>query len=394
MIGPLRTSWLLLFVMGFPSLLISQAVPQSPTTPKTVAGEIYLKASPAVVLIETYDEKGEVAAAGSGFLISADGKILTNYHVVAHTKSATVRLANKDAYDSVDVLDIDKRKDIALVKIKAVGLPFLSLGESTGVDIGDAVFSLSTPLGILQNTLSDGIVSGIRAGDGYRYFQVTAPISHGSSGSPIFNARGEVIGIAAMTISEGQNLNFAIPIDYAKGMIASPGSPRALAAIYEPEPASAPVEAPSAAKSAEPQKAAVTLDDKTSAYIKQYGIGAYLEHQFGIWTLENSKLVLGEPHGHRFGSGDPIPEIWAFDDPTKYAQKIELLFDGKTKTLHDIYLYPINVTWNDCKKLWGSDAREKKNANGTRFYFYKNRHLNVLVSSNDTVISVGVYSVP
>lgn len=226
---------------------LSQVQPAAETQTNTVAGAIYRKASPAVVLIETYNDKGEVTAAGSGFLISADGRILTNYHVVAHTKQATVRLANKDAYDSVDVLDIDKRKDIALIKIKAVDLPFLPLGQSNAVDVGDAVFSLSTPLGILQNTLSNGIVSGIRAGDGYRYFQVTAPISHGSSGSPIFNLKGEVIGIAVMTISEGQNLNFAIPIDYAKGMIASPSSVKSLAAIYEPEPEPEAEEKPAAA---------------------------------------------------------------------------------------------------------------------------------------------------
>ena len=71
----------------------------------------------------------------------------TNYHVIAHTKeSATVRLANKDAYDSAQVLDVDKRKDIALIKIKAVDLPFFAVGKSNTVDIGDQVFSLSTPL--------------------------------------------------------------------------------------------------------------------------------------------------------------------------------------------------------------------------------------------------------
>ena len=154
-------------------------------------------------------------------MVSADGKILTNYHVIAHSKQATVRLANKDAYDGVGVLDIDKRKDIALIKIKAVDLPFLALGKSCAVDVGDTVFSLSTPLGMLQNTLSDGIVSGIRLGDGYKYFQISAPISHGSSGGPIFNSNGEVIGIAVATIEEGQNLNFAVPIDYAKGMLTS-----------------------------------------------------------------------------------------------------------------------------------------------------------------------------
>ena len=230
-------------------------------------------------------------------------------------------------------------------------------------------------------------MSGIRAGDGYRYFQITAPISHGSSGGPIFNSMGEVIGIAAMTISEGQNLNFAIPIDYAKGMIASPSPAKSLSAIYEPEPN------PEQPQVADVQKTKTSADEKTQEYLKQYGIEAYLEHQFGVWTLEDSKALLGDPHGHRFGVGDPIPEIWAYDDPTKFARQIELVFDGRTKKLHDFFLYPINVTWTDCKKLWGNNVRMQKNANGTRSYMYKDRHLNVLVSSNDTVISFGVYSV-
>src|SRR4051812_223883 len=109
-------------------LSLNICLAQSQTGTNGLAGEIYKKTSPAVVLIEAYDDKGEVASAGSGFIVSSDGKILTNYHVIAHTKRATVRLANKDAYDTVEVLDIDKRKDIALLKIKAVDLPTLSLG--------------------------------------------------------------------------------------------------------------------------------------------------------------------------------------------------------------------------------------------------------------------------
>jgi hypothetical protein len=372
------------------SSLFAQTQTKEQASAGTLAGEIYKKASPAVVLIETLNEKHEVAAAGSGFLVSSDGKILTNYHVIAHTKEATIRLANKDAYDSVDVLDIDKRKDIALIKIKAVDLPFLLVGKSSTVDIGDPVFSLSTPLGVLQNTLSDGIVSGIRAGDGYRYFQVTAPISHGSSGSPIFNSKGEVIGIAAMTISEGQNLNFAIPIDYAKGMLASQSQPRTLAAIYEPEPE------PDKKQPDPAEKATVTVvpPDKTLDEMKKLGLGVFLERRFGLWNLDDAKAVLGEPHGHRFGAGDPMPEIWAFDDPTKVARQVELSFDGRTKTLHDIFVYPVNMTWQDCKKIWGDDVWTKKAANGNKFYMYKKRHMNILVLPNGTVLSVGVYALP
>jgi S1-C subfamily serine protease len=259
-------------VLFFCTILLAQSHPEAQSKAATPAGEIYRKASPAVVLIQTYDEKGNAKAAGSGFLIGADGKILTNHHVIAHSRRATVRLANGDAYDWVEVLDMDKRRDIALIKIRAVGLPFLSLGESKSVDVGDPVFSLSTPLGLLQNTLSDGIVSGIREGDGYRYFQVTAPISHGSSGGPIFNVKGEVIGIAVATISEGQNLNFAIPIDYAKGMLASSAQPKPLAAVYEPEPGAETTKASASEKVAEP-RIEVTIETLPNGFRRVLTLG-------------------------------------------------------------------------------------------------------------------------
>jgi S1-C subfamily serine protease len=115
-----------------------------------------------------------------------------------------------------------------------MGLPILRLARSNSVEVGDVVFSLSNALGVLQNSLSQGIVSGIRQGDVYRYFQVSAPISPGSSGGPIFNTKGEVVGIAVASMEGGQNLNFAIPIDYARGMLTSTIA-RPLASIYEPE---------------------------------------------------------------------------------------------------------------------------------------------------------------
>src|ERR1700722_4182240 len=228
-----KTALAILFAS--PILACCQTFGQN-TPPVITAADLYKQASPSVVLIEIYDLKGEISAKGSGFLVTAEGAILTNYHVIAHTKQATVRLANKDRYDTVEVLEIDKRKDIALIEIKGFGLPYLKLGRSQDVEVGETVYSLSNPLGVFQNTLSQGIVSGIRPGDGYKYFQVSAPISHGSSGGPIFNSKGEVIGIAVATIEEGQNLNFAVPIDYARGMVLSMGSPKSLASVYEPEP--------------------------------------------------------------------------------------------------------------------------------------------------------------
>ena len=71
--------------------------------------------------------------------------------------------------------------------------------------------------------------------------------------------------------------------------------------------------------------------DKTQDEIKKLGIAVFLERRFGVWTLDDAKAVMGEPHGHRFGAGSPIPEIWAYDDPSKAARQIELVFHGRTK---------------------------------------------------------------
>jgi hypothetical protein len=358
--------------------------------PVTTAAALYKQASPSVVLIEIYDSKGEVSAKGSGFLVSAEGAILTNYHVVAHTKRATVRLANEDAYDTVEVLEIDKRKDIALIKIKGFGLPFLKLGRSQDVEVGETVYSLSNPLGVFQNTLSEGIVSGIRPGDGYKYFQISAPISHGSSGGPIFNSKGEVIGIAVATIEEGQNLNFAVPIDYARGMVLEMGSPKSLAAIYEPEPekpaesantASAPATAPAPVGS----KVAISEEMKKSSYW-------YVESKLNIWTKKDADAELGEPVRQRHSldqKGNVIGEIYAYNDPTKLLREIELNIDSKTEKVVAIYGYPWDMTWTQCKGLWGDKVTTTKNSDGSRFHTYKDRNLHVLVNKDERVINLG-----
>jgi S1-C subfamily serine protease len=209
---------------------------QPAQTPQNqVSGDaIYKQFAQSVVSIEAKNDKHLVEWTGTGFVVAADGKILTNYHVIRNSKEASVRLANGDVYDTVEVLDVDRRKDIALLRIKAVDLPPVRIGNSGTLQIGDAVYSLSNPLG-LENTLSEGIMSGSRPMDGFRLLQITAPISHGRSGGPLFNAKGEVIGITTLSLQEGQSLNFAIPIDYARGMLVSPSQPRPLASVYDPE---------------------------------------------------------------------------------------------------------------------------------------------------------------
>lgn len=132
---------------GFPSVrnatvlgvlgVFAVAQPQATST----AGAIYKQAAPSVVSIEGYNSQGKVQWAGTGFVVAADGKILTNYHVIRNSKQATIRLANGDAYDIVEVLDVDMRKDIALLKIKVVDLPTLYIGNSGTAQVGDPVYS-------------------------------------------------------------------------------------------------------------------------------------------------------------------------------------------------------------------------------------------------------------
>ena len=160
-----------LFFLLLPTFTFAQSDESS------VAGQIFKQTAPSVVLIEVYNDEGEIFKKGTGFLVSADGKILTNFHVVSNTKKATVRLSNGDAYDTVDVIDIDKRKDIALIKIRAAELPFLTLGKSTGIEVGEKIYSVTNPLGIFRNSLSEGLISAVRLGDGYKFFQISAAVS-------------------------------------------------------------------------------------------------------------------------------------------------------------------------------------------------------------------------
>jgi V8-like Glu-specific endopeptidase len=361
--------------------------------------EIYKRVEAAVVAVEAIGPDGKPTKTGTGFLISSDGRFLTNYHVISHSKQATVHLANGDAYDTVEVLSVDKRKDIALLKIQAVELPYLALGRSGAVEIGDTIYSVSNPLGTaLQNTLSQGLVSGKRDMDGYRVLQVSAPISHGSSGGPIFNTAAEVVGVAAFSFEGGQSLNFAIPIDYARGML-SANNPQPLASVYEPEPPPE-IQKPGQAEpqlpppSASPTHSQTSVAPATIPPDMRNQISIYLERQMRVWTDVEAQQALGNPLRHRFAydqNKSLIGDIYAYADPTRLYREFELTFDSNTKKLTGIFMYPWNLTWEQGKRMWGEDARIVKNPDGSRLYLYRTRRLNVLVGKDGKIVSFGVY---
>jgi hypothetical protein len=191
---------------------------QEPGPPAaTSLEELAERVTPAVVLIDVRTASGR--RQGSGFLIDPAGIILTNYHVIRDARVAQVKLASGDVYDNVSVLAQDERRDIAVIRIAAFGMPSLPLGNSDSVRIGTPVVLVGSPLG-LDNTVSTGIVSGRRQEpEGFQLLQITAPASPGSSGGAVLSAGGEVIGIAVSQLPSGQNLNFAVPINYARGML-------------------------------------------------------------------------------------------------------------------------------------------------------------------------------
>jgi len=166
----------------------------------------------STVVILTYDEEGNLLTNGSGFFISQDGDVITNRHVIMDASRAEVKTAEGKVYLITQVLADDKEGDIIRVSvdIPQKEVKPLSVGVSVP-EVGERIIVIGNPLG-LERTVSDGIVSAVRDVPNFgNIIQITAPISPGSSGSPVVNMKGEVIGVATFQLMEGQNLNFVIP---------------------------------------------------------------------------------------------------------------------------------------------------------------------------------------
>jgi hypothetical protein len=143
------------------------------------------------------------------------------------------RVGQPGSYSIAGSVGVDEEHDLALLKAGGIKLPPLPLGDSETVAVGDEVYVVGNPLG-LEGTFSNGIVSAIREIDGQKILQITAPISPGSSGGPVFDQRGEVIGIAVATFRGGQNLNLAIPVSYLSKLLLHVGPPSSISPRLRP----------------------------------------------------------------------------------------------------------------------------------------------------------------
>jgi hypothetical protein len=168
---------------------------------------------PAIVVITT--ENGQ----GTGFFVRPNGILATNQHVIRGAQGIRVTLHSGETFERASVLAEDETKDLAILKIDAVDMTSLPLGNSNDVEVGEEVLLVGTPSG-LEETFSNGIVSSVRIlGNGVRVIQTNAPASPGSSGGPLISRSGEAIGVLAYGWPEGENLNFAVAVNYLRGLL-------------------------------------------------------------------------------------------------------------------------------------------------------------------------------
>lgn len=175
--------------------------------------ELVRRIKPSVVAIVTYDARGERLARASGFFTAPD-RVVTNRHVLEGAFKAEIHTVNDLAYGVKGVLAVDGEGDIALLQVdipQGVASPLKVV--RTSPQEGESIVVIGNPLG-LEGSISNGIVSAVRDIPNFgRIIQITAPISSGSSGSPVVNMRGEVVGVATLQLADGQSLNFAVPSD-------------------------------------------------------------------------------------------------------------------------------------------------------------------------------------
>ncbi len=170
----------------------------------------------AVVTITVTTVDGQ-ARLGTGFFVTPEGRLITNLHVIRGAEKVVVRKTDGTSFDAVEVMAHDLPQDYAILKVATSRQPTVLLGDSDLPKIGARVYVIGNPQG-LENTVTDGLLSGRRMlKEGVPLLQISAPISTGSSGSPVFDAEGRVIGVAVSRVVDGQNLNFAIPINSLKG---------------------------------------------------------------------------------------------------------------------------------------------------------------------------------
>lgn len=207
------------------------------TVNSKTASEIYEQAARSTVVVENIDAKGKMKSMGSGVVFAdgsvatndpyaaivdtgkgvafGDGNVVTNCHVIKGANKLKIRIAGKEHPATLRYSDWDR--DVCSLSVTGLSAPAVVVGNTKTLKVGAKVYAIGAPKG-LELTLSDGIVSSLREVEGGRYIQTTAAISPGSSGGGLFDESGALVGLTTFYLSEGQNLNFAVPVEWVKDL--------------------------------------------------------------------------------------------------------------------------------------------------------------------------------
>ncbi len=207
-------------ILAAAAVLATSACGGTIKAPRTrlTAKQMVEQSKPGIVRIEVFGPEGR--AIGTGFAVARDGRIATNLHVIAGAAHAKVVLYDGSVYPVTAVVAVDEAHDLAIIRIERLDMVVLKIGDSDDVSAGDPVYAIGNPLGA-DYTISDGLISAVRSDGEHTVLQISAPISLGSSGGPLLNRYGEVIGVATAASATGQNLNFGTPSNYLQPLLAT-----------------------------------------------------------------------------------------------------------------------------------------------------------------------------
>ena len=242
-------------------------VPQSAGAQEARA--IYQRSAPSVVALIMLDRFGQPISLGSGFVV-AKGFVATNFHVIRGSSSGQAKVVGSNVTLTIEgVVAKDPDRDLAILKVSTLNAAPLPFSTSKSAQVGEIVYSIGNPQG-MEGTLSQGIVSGIRIVGDSSWIQITAAISPGSSGGPVLDDTGGVIGVAVATLRGGQSLNFAVAARHLNELLAKASSAESIAIagaakITSKEAGAAAIAAPAIQK--------VTVSDVQCT--RDYGVGDF-----------------------------------------------------------------------------------------------------------------------
>jgi S1-C subfamily serine protease len=289
---------ILTFLLVLPPIAFSQ-------TALTTA-QIAKRVSPSVVVIQGKTDSGDVL--GSGFIVSKDGNIVTNLHVIRDMRTASVHIPNdqrdggwtpvRGVFDSLSVLATDESKDLAVVKVSGSDLPVLNLGNSDALTVGEPVVIVGSPQN-LEGTVTAGILSSVRdSGEDFKVLQTDAAVNPGNSGGPLVNNRGQAIGVVSFKLRSAEGLNFAVPINYVRGMLNTLHEPMSLEQMRQGlsvRPSTAhDTDGPSLKETLDWLKETIPLGTANLVvYAAKEGFTVSVNKQAKVWSLESCTAELG-----------------------------------------------------------------------------------------------------